>query len=94
MSDSQEDGKQVWLVDRTYSDDEQNLIVLRYATEDGEQELVQEHAVTTPTGDADAEVSITADPENLRHVEDEEHREQYAQEAQRLKEERDEDESL
>ena len=43
------DGVEVWLVERTYSDDEQNLVVLTYATPDGERYFRKERALTTPT---------------------------------------------
>jgi hypothetical protein len=35
MTDAPSDAVRVWLVERTYSDDEQNLIILTYATPDG-----------------------------------------------------------
>jgi len=37
----------VWLVERTYSDDEQNLIISTYATPDGRRYYRQERALTT-----------------------------------------------
>jgi len=41
----------VWLVERTYSDDEQNLIILTYATADGRQDFRKERALTSFSGD-------------------------------------------
>lgn len=86
MTESDSDEERVWLVERTFSDEEQNLIVLRYATEDGSAELVQEQAVPSTTGDVDAEVSVTTEPKDLREVDDDETQQQYAEEAQRVQE--------
>jgi predicted transcriptional regulator len=47
-----DDTLRTWLVERTFSDDEQNLIILVYATPDGEQYLRKERAVTSFTGAA------------------------------------------
>jgi len=40
----------VWLVEGTYSDDEQNLIVLTCATPDGRREFRKERALPSFTG--------------------------------------------
>jgi hypothetical protein len=42
-----EEPVQVWLVERTYSDDEQNMIILTYATTDGERYFRKERALTS-----------------------------------------------
>ena len=46
MTDSVDDTTRVWLVERIYSDDEQNLIILTYATVDGELYFRKERALT------------------------------------------------
>jgi len=35
MPDEADETERMWLVERTYSDDEQNVVILVYATEDG-----------------------------------------------------------
>ncbi|WP_367398176.1 hypothetical protein [Haloarcula limicola] len=77
----------VWLVERTYSDDEQNLIILTYATPDGERDFRKERALTSYTGDhRETPVSMEVEVGNLGTVDDEETRERYASEAERMRE--------
>lgn len=86
MADPSDDSVRVWLVERTYGDDEQNLIILTYATPDGEQYFRKERALTSFTGAArETTAAETVDPDNLGTV-DEELREQYKAEAQRMAE--------
>ena len=73
-----------WLVERTYSDDEQNLIILTYATTDGQQYFRKERALTSFTDARDTTAAVEAEPNNLGSVDDPELREQYATEAQRM----------
>ncbi len=81
-----EDTVRVWLVERTYSDDEQNLIILTYATPDGERDFRKERALTSFTGD-DRETTAALDvsPDNLGTVDDAETRERYAAEVERVR---------
>ena len=79
-----DDGVRVWLVERTYSDDEQNLIILTYATTDGERYFRKERALTSFTDVRDTTAAIDADPDNLGSVDDPDQREQYAAEARRM----------
>jgi hypothetical protein len=75
----------VWLVERTYSDDELNLLVLTYATPDGRRSHRRERALTSFTGPAwETPVSLDVEPENLSPVADAETREWYAAEAERM----------
>jgi hypothetical protein len=77
----------VWLVERTYSDDEQNLIILTYATPDGSREFRKERALTSFTGDhRETTAALDVDPDNLGSVDDPETRERYAAEVERLRE--------
>ncbi|MFC7026600.1 hypothetical protein ACFQJ5_01635 [Halomicroarcula sp. GCM10025324] len=75
----------VWLVERTYSDDEQNLIILTYATPDGRRDFRKERALTSYTGDhRETPVSMAVSPDNLGTVDDAETRERYAGEVERM----------
>jgi hypothetical protein len=95
MSDSPDSGVRVWLVERTYSDDEQNLIILTYATTDGKQYFRKERALTSFTGDSrDTTAAVDADPDNIGSVDDPDLREQYASEAQRMENEHDPDNTI
>ena len=86
MDDDPADGVRVWLVERTYSDDEQNLIILTYATPDGEQYFRKERALTSFGDVRDTTAAIDAEPDNLGSVGDPDLQEQYAAEAQRMQE--------
>ena len=85
-SDSDSNGVRVWLVERTYSDDEQNLIILTYATLDGEQYYRKERALTSFTDVRDTTAAVDAGPEDLGSVNDVDLQAQYAAEAQRMQE--------
>ena len=93
-SDSDSNGVRVWLVERTYSDDEQNLIILTYATPDGEQYYRKERALTSFTDVRDTTAAVDADPDNLGSVNDSDLQEQYAAEAQRMQEVHDPDDVI
>ena len=82
---STNDGQVVWLVERTYSDDEQNLIILTYATPDGRREFRKERALTSFSDSRDTSVSLTVDPSNLGTVDDAETRERYVLEVERMR---------
>ena len=89
------EGVQVWLVERTYSDDEQNLIILTYATPDGERDFRKERALTSFTGDRrGTTAALTVDEDNLGHVADDETRERYATEVDRMRERYDPDDQV
>jgi hypothetical protein len=80
-----DDEIRAWLVERTYSDDEQNLVILVYATTDGERYLRKERALTSFTGPArDTYAATDAPAENFGDVTDSEERERYAAEARRM----------
>lgn len=90
-----EDAVRVWLVERTYGDDEQNLIILTYATPDGRRDFRKERALTSFTGDhRETPVSIAVDPDNLGTVDDADTRDRYAGEVERMQEKHEPDESL
>ena len=87
MPDSSGDGVRVWLVERTYSDDEQNLIVLTYATPDGERYYRKERALPSFSDVRDTTAAVDANEENLGTVADPDLRAQYAAEARRMQSE-------
>lgn len=78
------DHVRVWLVERTYSDDEQNLIILVYATVDGDRYFRKERALTSFTDERETTAALEVGPDNLGRVDDEALREQYATEATRM----------
>jgi len=88
------DQLRVWLVERTYSDDEQNLIILTYATTDGQRDLRKERALTSFGDQRETQVSLSADPTDLGAVDDPEIREQYAREAAEMADKHDPDDTL
>ena len=83
MTDTEENTR-VWLVERTYSDDEQNLIILVYATEDGGRYMRKERALTSFEDARDTKAGLDVEAERLAEVRDEETRERYAAEARRM----------
>ena len=88
------DTTRVWLVERTYSDYEQNLIILTYATPDGEQYYRKERALTSFTDVRDTTAAVDTEPDNLGSVNDADLQEQYAAEAQRMQEVHDPDDVI
>ena len=94
MANQSEDDVRVWLVERTYSDDEQNLIILTYATPDGEQYYRKERALTSFTDVRDTTAAVDAEPGNLGTVDEPDLQEQYAAEAQRMQEVHDPDDVI
>ncbi|WP_254546486.1 hypothetical protein [Halomarina pelagica] len=74
----------MWLVERTYSDDEQNLIILTYATPDGSREFRKERALTSFTGDhRETRAALEVALDDTARIDDPETRERYAAEAGR-----------
>ena len=85
----------VWLVERTYSDDEQNLIILTYSTPDGRRDFRKERALTSFSGSPrETPVGLTVPVSNLGTVEDPDMRERYADEATRMARNYEPDETL
>ncbi|MFC7212721.1 hypothetical protein ACFQO4_01330 [Saliphagus sp. GCM10025334] len=83
-SEADQEGVRVWLVERTYSDDEQNLIILVYATPDGERYFRKERALTSFTDARETTAALEVDADNLGSVDDPVQRERYATEASRM----------
>ena len=74
----------MWLVERTYSDDEQNMVILTYATPDGERYFRKERALTSFSDVRDTTAAVDVDPANIGAVTDPIDRERYAAEAERM----------
>ncbi|SEO60984.1 hypothetical protein SAMN04487948_103478 [Halogranum amylolyticum] len=87
------DTVRLWLVERTY--DDRNLITLVYATPDGERMLQKEIAATMmhQRGSA-ATAAIDVDPDRVSDTPDDETRERYQTEAERMAESYDPDEEV
>ena len=81
----------VWLVERTYSDDELNIIILTYATPDGRRYLRKERALTSFGDVRDTTAAVDAPADNLGDVDAAETRERWADEATRMRDEHDPD---
>lgn len=84
----------VWLVERTYSDDEQNVIILIYATPDGSQYHRQERALTSLDAVPDVTAAVAVPPRNLGEVLDPELRSEYAETASRMRRRHDPDDTV
>ncbi len=74
----------VWLVERTYSDDEQNLIILVYATTDGERYLRKERALTSFSDSRETTAGLDVQPHKLGAVSEPAEQTRYAKEATRM----------
>ena len=88
------DERRVWLVERTYGDDELNLIILVYATPDGERYARKERALTSFADDRPTRASLTVPTDELGEVTDAEDRERYAEEASRMAATHDPDDTI
>jgi hypothetical protein len=94
MSDAPDDTVRVWLVERTYSDDEQNLIILTYATPDGERYFRKERALTSFTDQRETTAAVDVGVDNLGSVDDPELQSQYRSEAKRMAEKHEPDDPI
>lgn len=93
--DAPDEPTQVWLVERTYSEDEQNMLILVYATTDGRFYNRKERALTSFSGSGpEVTAAIVADPVNLGRVADPDTVERYAREATRMAETHDSDDAI
>ena len=88
-----DDAVRVWLVERTYSDDEQNVIILTYATTDGERYFRKERALTSFSDVRDTTAAVEASPNDLGTV-DADRIDAYAAEARRMAAEHDPDDVI
>jgi hypothetical protein len=87
--------EQVWMVERTFSADSPHILVIVYATPDGGQYLQKERAFNRFGGQApDVTAAIEVDPDDLRPVEDGERHMRYADEAARMMDRHDPDDTV
>jgi hypothetical protein len=94
-ADEPTDETRVWLVERTYSDDELNVVILVYATEDGTRYHRRERALTSFTGPSrETKAALLVPDGSLGTVDDEETRERYAAEASRMADRHDPDDAV
>jgi len=94
MAETATETVRVWLVERTYGDDELNLVILTYATPEGERYLRKERALTSFTGaKRETTAAIDADPADLGETPPED-REYFADAASRTAEKYDPEETL
>lgn len=85
----------VWLVERTYSDDEQNMLILIYATLDGTRYHRKERAVPSlAAGVPDTMAALDVSPDQLGAVTDPEEQAYYADAASRTEAEYAPDEAI
>ena len=61
----EDDSVRVWLVERTFSDDEQNLVILVYATPDGARYLRKERALTSFDDQRPTRAALEVSPSKL-----------------------------
>jgi hypothetical protein len=85
------DAERLWLVERTYTD--RDLVVLIYATPDGTRRLRKELA-STMLQRTTVTAAIEADSEDLSGVDDEETRQRYASEVERVRADHDPDDPI
>lgn len=89
------DDVRVWLVERTYSDDELNLVILVYATEDGQQYHRRERALTSFSGPArETKAGLVVSPDELGTIDDPAERDRYANEASRMADQHEPDDAV
>ena len=84
MTEDCDDGRRVWLVERTFDRDKPYTIVLIYATTDGERYFEKERSLTGFSGDRLTTAAVDVDKDHLGTVEDDDRRKQYAAEATRM----------
>jgi hypothetical protein len=91
---SDEDTVTAWLVERSYGDDELNIIILVYATPDGERYTRKELALRGPWDARDTTAAVEVEPSDLGTVTDPDERERYRTEARRMMESHDPDDTV
>mgnify|MGYP000055270906 CR=1 FL=1 len=89
--DDSGDDRRVWLVERTYTD--KGLVSLVYATSDGAY-AVQRQRSTNALQRAGVTAATTVESGSLDPVDDEQTREQYAEEAERMADRHDPDDAV
>ncbi|WP_277552873.1 hypothetical protein [Halobaculum limi] len=83
----------VWLVERTYGDDELNIVILVYADATGERYFRKERALTSFADERETPVSVVVPTDELGETDPEDH-ERYATEAARMADVHDPDDTI
>lgn len=94
MAGDSSERERVWLVERTFSDDEQNLIILTYATPDGSQYFRKERALPSLTESRSTKAALTVDRQNLGDVTDPDEQERYARQVREVMSANDPDDTI
>ena len=84
----------VWLVERSYSEEVQNMLELVYAVEDGGRKLHLQKMLQTPRQADEVTAARDVDDGKLEPVRDEDERERYRREVERMRERYDADEAV
>lgn len=84
----------VWLVERAYSEEVQNMLELVYATPDGSRVLHLQKMLSSPHQADTITAARDVPEEKLEPVRGEEDAERYAREAERMSEKYDPDETV
>ncbi|WP_230198574.1 hypothetical protein [Halopiger goleimassiliensis] len=94
--DDADDLVRVWMVERTFSADSPNIMMITYATTDGARYYQQERAYNRfgARGAPTVTAAVDVDADRLAPVADDETRDRYAREAERMKARHDPDESV
>jgi len=91
MTDSESETEQCWLVERDYWD--KNLVTLVYATPDGQRAQTSQRS-TTMLRQKPPTAAVEVPVEDLEPVEDDDERERYAREVERVRSQFDPDEQI
>lgn len=86
------DDVRCWLVNREY--DQRNLVTLTYATPEGDRIYTRQAALESLQRGDGVTAAVDVDPAKLDEVEDEELRERYAVEAERVAADNEPDDTL
>lgn len=94
--DTEEDTDEVrvWLVERAYSEEVQNMLELVYATPDGSRMLHLQKMLSSPHQADTITAARDVPDEKLEPVREEEEAERYAREADRMREKYEPDERV
>ncbi len=84
----------VWLVERSYSEEVQNMLELVYATPDGERKLHLQKMLSTPRQADEVTAARDVDEEKLEPVRSESEADRYRREVERMRERYDPDEPV
>jgi hypothetical protein len=94
MDKDETEETRVWLVERAYSEEVQNMLELVYATPDGSRRLHLQKMLSTPQQADSITAARDVPDEKLEPVRDEEDAKRYTREAERMRERYEPDESV